>query len=107
MLLRLRHPVPLSLLSLSQMSQHTTTTTTITTSANDLDQRHRRLAHHLNNEEIAWDEILQSMDAYIQRLTVLDGSSGSKEPCVEYKVLEKNGLKSFHEYRMKVGRSFG
>ena len=47
------------------------------------------------------------MDAYIQRLTVLDGSSGSKEPCVEYKVLEKNGLKSFHEYRMKVGRSFG
>ena len=99
MLLRLCHPVPLSLLSL--MSQHTTTTIT---SANDLDQRHRRLAHHLNNEEIAWDEILQAMDAYIQRLTVLEGS-GSKEPCLEYKILEKNGLQSFHEYRMKVGRS--
>ena len=97
MLLRLSHPVPLSRLSL--MSQHTTIT-----SANDLDQRHRRLAHHLNNEEIAWDEILQAMDAYIQRLTVLEGS-GSKEPCLEYKILEKNGLQSFHEYRMKVGRS--
>ena len=47
-----------------------------------------------------------SMDAYIQRLTVV-GGGGSKEPCLEHKELEQNGLKSLQEYRMRAGRSLG
>lgn len=64
----------------------------------NMDQMHQRLAYHINNEQVAWDEILRSMDAYIQRLTV---ATTAKEPCAEYKVLEKWGMQFNSEYRSK------
>jgi hypothetical protein len=70
-----------------------------------MDQAHQRLARHLNNEQIAWDEILRSMDSYVQRLTVAisDDKGSAKEPCDEYKVLEKNGMKSLQKHRTQSG----
>jgi hypothetical protein len=69
-----------------------------------LNERHQRLAHHINNEEISWNEILQSMDAYKQRLTV---SKTNKEPCEEYKLLEKYGMKYLSQYKSIQLRSGG
>ena len=81
-LVRLSFHVPLSL----QSSSH-----------NRMDEMHQRLAHHITNEQACWDEILKSMDAYVQRLTV--SKTTNKEPCVEYMLLEKYGMKYLSKYR--------
>ena len=81
-LVRLSFHVPLSL----QSSSH-----------NRMDEMHQRLAHHITNEQACWDEILKSMDAYVQRLTV--AKTSNKEPCVEYTLLEKYGMKYLSKYR--------
>ena len=109
-LVRLKIQLSMSLLSFSDTSS---TISTSTTTLYDIEHfNHIRLANHLNNQQTAWNEILQSMDSYVQRLTVVNNSETgnkndkNKEPCNEYKALDKMGMKSLQTHRTQAGRRF-
>ena len=110
-LVRLKIQLSMSLLSFSDTSS--TISTSTTTTLYDIEHfNHIRLANHLNNQQTAWNEILQSMDSYVQRLTVVNNSETgnkndkNKEPCNEYKALDKMGMKSLQTHRTQAGRRF-